>query len=112
MENMSGLRPLGRAVLVQYYEPERKQSGIVLPDSVQDRVNAVEQRAQVVAVGPACWPDEPPRARPGDFVLISKMAGYATRGPVDERPYRLVNDRDIFAALTPEAVAAMEARHG
>lgn len=112
MKNTSGLRPLGRAVLVQYYEPERAKSVIALPETVQDRVNAVEQRAQVVAVGPACWPDEPPRAQPGDFVLISKMAGYATRGPIDEKPYRLVNDRDIFAALTPEAVEAMEARHG
>lgn len=112
MENTSGLRPLGRAVLVQYYEPERAKSVIALPETVQDRVNAVEQRAQVVAVGPACWPDEPPRARPGDFVLISKMAGYATRGPADDKPYRLVNDRDIFAAITPEGLKMMEARHG
>ncbi len=100
MENTSGLRPLGRAVLVQYYEPERKGSIIALPDNVQDRVNQVEQRAQVIELGQACWPDEPPRAKPGDYVLISRMAGYACRGPQDGKPYRLINDRDIFAAIT------------
>jgi co-chaperonin GroES (HSP10) len=100
MENRSGLKPLGRAVLVQYYEPERKASIIELPKSAQDRLNAVEQRARVVEVGAACWPDEPPRARAGDYVLISAMSGYATTGPADGQAYRLVNDRDIFAALT------------
>lgn len=100
MENTSGLKPLGRAVLVEYFEPERRQSAIVIPDSVQDRANQVEQRARVIEVGPACWPDEPQRAAPGDYVLISRMAGYATKGPQDGRPYRLVNDRDIFAGIT------------
>lgn len=112
MENTSGLRPLGRAVLVKYYVPERKQSVIALPEAVQDRGDAVEQRAQVVAVGPGCWPDEPARAKPGDYVLIARMAGYATKGPADEQPYRLVNDRDIFAGITESGLAAMEARHG
>lgn len=98
--NTSGVRPLGRAVLVEYFEPERKESLIHIPDHVQDRANQVEQRARVIEVGPACWPDEPPRASPGDFVMISKMAGYQMRGPQDKKLYRLINDRDIFAALT------------
>jgi co-chaperonin GroES (HSP10) len=103
MENTSGLRPLGRAVLVEYHTPERKESLIHIPDSVVDRVNAVEQRAVVIAVGPACWPDEPPRAKPGDVVLISKMAGYQCRGK-DGKPYRLVNDRDLFCGITDPEV--------
>ena len=98
--NGSGLRPLGRAVLVEYYEPERKDSLIVIPDNVADRTTLVEQRARVLEVGAACWPDEPARAKPGDYVLISKMAGYAAVGPADGKRYRLVNDRDIFAAIT------------
>ena len=98
--NNSGLKPLGRAVLVEYYEPERRDSRIVIPETVQDRVNAVEQRARVIEVGPACWPDEPPRAEVGDYVLISRMAGYQTKGPKDGKNYRLVNDRDIFARVT------------
>jgi co-chaperonin GroES (HSP10) len=100
MENTSGVRPLGRAVLIEYFEPERKDSRIVIPESVVDRVNAVEQRARVIEVGSFCWPDEPARARPGDYVLISKMAGYQLTGPADGKKYRLINDRDIFAQLT------------
>lgn len=99
ISNESGVAPLGRAVLVQYYEPERAGSKIVIPQAVSDKVNALEQRAVVVAVGPACWPDEPPRAAVGDYVLISKMAGYACRGPKDGKAYRFVNDRDIFAKI-------------
>lgn len=102
MENKSGLKPLGRAVLVRHYEPERKKSLIVMPDSVQDRTLLVEQRAVVVEVGEHCWPDEPPRAQPGDKVLISKLAGYMATGPADGERYRLVNDRDIFARITNE----------
>lgn len=99
--NESGLRPLGRAVLVEHYEPERKGSLIALPENVETRSMMVEQRAVVIEVGPACWPDEPPRASPGDRVLISKMAGYMARGR-DGKLYRLVNDRDLFAGLVGE----------
>jgi co-chaperonin GroES (HSP10) len=100
VSNESGVKPLGRAVLVKYYEPEKKDSVIYVPPSIEDRSNLVEQRAQVIEVGPACWPDEPQRAKCGDFVLISRMAGYQMRGPQDGQPYRSVNDRDIFAQLT------------
>lgn len=101
-ENKSGLMPLGRAVLVKHYEPERKESAIYIPDNVNDKVLLVEQRAVVLAIGPACWPDEPPRAKVGDRVLISKMSGYMAVGPADGARYRIVNDRDIFAAIVGE----------
>lgn len=102
MENNSGLKPLGRAVLVEHYEPEKRGSLIEIPDIVKERTLMVEQRAIVIEVGPACWPDEPPRAQPGDRVLISKMSGYMAKGPADGKTYRLINDRDIFAAITKE----------
>ncbi len=102
MENNSGLAPLGRAVLIMHYEPEKKDSLIEIPDFIQDRTLMVEQRAIVVEVGPACWPDEPARAKPGDKVLIAKMSGYMSTGPADGKRYRLVNDRDIFCAITKE----------
>lgn len=101
--NESGLAPLGRAVLVEHYEPEKVDSLIVMPDIVRDKTLMVEQRAVVVECGPACWPDEPARAKPGDKVLISKMSGYMAMGPADGKRYRLINDRDIFAAITKEA---------
>lgn len=102
IENTSGLKPLGRAVLVKHYEPERVSSLLVMPDSVTEKMTMVEQRAIVVEVGAACWPDEAPRAVPGDRVLISKMSGYLAVGPLDGARYRIVNDRDIFAGITGE----------
>lgn len=100
--NNSGLVPLGRAVLVEHYEPEKKDSLIEIPDIVKERTLMVEQRAIVIEVGPACWPDEPPRAKPGDKVLISKMSGYMCKGTADGKQYRIINDRDIFAGISKE----------
>lgn len=103
MENTSGLDPRGVAVLIRTYEPERKGGQIVLPDSVQGRMSMVDNRAVVVAVGPSAWHDEPaPRAAVGDRVLVTKFAGFMAKGPKDGQMYRLVNDRDIFCAITYE----------
>jgi len=100
MMNKSGLKPLGRAVLVEPYEPEVKKSLIVMPDTVKDRTTMVETRAVVIDVGPVAWDDEPqPRAKPGDKVLITKFAGTMVVGTEDGKAYRLVNDRDIFCAI-------------
>jgi co-chaperonin GroES (HSP10) len=100
VQNHSGVEPLGRAVLVEYYEPEVKTSRIIIPENVKDRTVLVEQRATVIAVGPVAWPNEPPRAVPGDRVLIAKFSGYALTGPADGRRYRIVNDADVFARIT------------
>ena len=43
--NTSGVRPLGCAVLVEYYEPERKESLIYVPETVRKGEVLVEQRA-------------------------------------------------------------------
>ena len=103
MENKSGLEPRGVAVLIELYEPERKGAVIVLPDNVQGRQSMVENRAIVIAVGPGAWHDEPaPRAAVGERVLITKYAGFVAKGPKDGKIYRLVNDRDIFCAITHE----------
>ena len=53
MINESGLKPLGRAVLVSPYEPERASSLIVMPDSVEANQLMLEQRVVVVEVGHA-----------------------------------------------------------
>lgn len=100
MKNTSGLTPLGRAVLIQPYEPEIRQGLIQLPESVKATTTMLEQRATVVAVGECAWDDEKnPRALPGDKVLVTKFAGYMAVGPEDGVQYRLVNDRDIFARI-------------
>ncbi len=103
MENNSGLEPRGVAVLIKGYEPERKGAMLVLPESVQGRVSMVDSRAEVVAIGPNAWHDEPcPRAKVGERVLVTKFAGFLAKGPNDGEMYRLVNDRDIFCAITAE----------
>jgi co-chaperonin GroES (HSP10) len=98
MENTTALKPLGRAVLVKE-DNAVKSSVIAIPDSVRANMMAVESRAIVVECGPACWPDEPPRAKPGDTVLVAKFAGYIATDPKSGEPYRFINDRDIFAAI-------------
>lgn len=106
MENNSGLRPLGVAVLVKDYRPERKYGKIVLPDNVSERQSMVDSRVEVVAVGPGAWKDEDaPRAKVGDVVLVSKFSGYMAGG-ADGDLYRVVNDRDIFLSLDPIAFEA------
>jgi co-chaperonin GroES (HSP10) len=68
------------AVLIKLYEPERKGSQIVLPESVQGRLSMVDNRAVVVAIGPNAWHDEPsPRAAVGEKVLVTKFAGFISQ---------------------------------
>jgi chaperonin GroES len=97
VSNTSGHLPVGRAVLVKPYEPEKMSSLIAIPDSMKERTTMLEQRAVVLAIGPSCWHDEPvPRADVGDHVVVTKFAGYHLVGD-DGQTYRLINDRDIFA---------------
>ena len=104
MENKSGLEPRGVAILVEMYEPERKGGQIVIPDEIKGRMSMVDCRATVVAIGPSAWHDEPsPRAKVGERVLVTKFAGFQAKGPADGKMYRLVNDRDIFCAITEES---------
>jgi len=104
MQNKSGIKPFGRAVLIKPYTPERKESVIVMPDEVLQRDQMVEQRAIVVEVGKFAWHDEPePRAYAGQKVLVSKFAGYMVKGTADNEQYRLVNDKDIFAGIEVES---------
>lgn len=101
MENKSGLRPLGRAILLDPLEslPEFKATKIVIPDTVKDRVSLAEQQAIVVAVGPEAWKDEKePRAKPGDRVMVSKYAGTFVPGK-DGKTYRAVNSNDVFLGI-------------
>lgn len=113
-ENTSGLVPLGRAVLVRMIELEElKTEVIAIPEHVRQSSSVMEQRAEVIAVGGSAWEDEAllfcgfpvwrrPRARVGDRVIVTKMAGYIAKGPRDGKLYRMVNDRDIFCRIEGE----------
>ena len=108
MENRSGIRPKGRAVLVQLYETE-KQGLIELPASIRERSSMAEQRAIMVEKGPLAWKDEGlDRALPGEKVLISRYAGYLARGVKDGKIYRVVNENDIFCGIEDDSKTAFE----
>jgi len=111
--NTSGLKPLGRAVLVRPYEPDLGQTKILIPDSAKAGMAAVEQRAVVIEIGPEAWREErAPRAKPGDRVLVSRYAGHMAVGPADGVQYRMVNANDVFAAITDERVELKEVANG
>ena len=100
--NESGLKPLGRCVLVKPSELEIQRGLIAVLDSTVAEAHMLQMRVEVVEVGAHCWPDEPsPRCRVGDIVLIAKMSGVLVKGR-DGKQYRAINDRDIFVAVVGE----------
>jgi co-chaperonin GroES (HSP10) len=105
LRNMSGLTPLGQAVLTRPYAAERtvKSTIIEIPANAKERLTMAEQRAIVIAVGPEAWKDESgPRAKPGDHVMVSAYAGFMTTGPKDGLMYRVINARDIFLRIVDD----------
>ena len=104
MQNSSGLMPVGRAILIEPYEPERKAGMIEIPETIRRNSAALEVRARVIECGPSAWEDEKhPRADPGDLVMVTKFAGFIAIGPADGKTYRLVNDRDVFCRIIKES---------
>lgn len=97
MHKESGLEPLGHAVLVESYDPEEETRRIVIPETAKQGMKTIETRARVVAVGPLAWTDEAfQRAAIGDKVLLANYSGVLVNGPMDNKIYRMVNDRDIY----------------
>lgn len=101
MKNISGLKPLGHAVLCKPYEPEFSRTVIAIPDDVRAKALMGEMRGTVIEIGAGCWPDEPRRAEVGDRVLISKYSGVIVHG-VDGALYRLCSDQDIFCGIVAD----------
>lgn len=101
MTNTSGLRPLGRAVLIEPIQSELKTDKIIIPENLRERSMMVEVTGRVVAIGPEAWKEEKyPRAQVGDIVMISKFCGAIMQGPQDNKLYRMVNAEDIFCEVT------------
>lgn len=99
----SGLKAVGRAVLCEPYDPELNHTILAIPDHVRAMEMMKEMRATVLQIGANCWVDEPPRAAPGDKVLIQKFCGAIVKGPLDGKLYRLINDEDIFCQIEADA---------
>lgn len=96
--NNSGYRPVGKAVLLRAFELSEKRSRIHVPEDVLMSSATCDTQGIVVAIGPDCWngPNETPRAKIGDKVLITKFSGGMLTGS-DGFVYRMIPDHAIYA---------------
>jgi len=92
------IKPLRDQVILKKEESvEKTKSGIVLPDSAQEK----PQTATVVAVGSGRILDSGSKVEPevkvGDVVYYAKFAG--TNITADDKEYIIVVESDIMAVL-------------
>lgn len=95
---MSNLRPLGDRVVVQALAQEQTtSSGIVLPDTVQEK----PQEGLVKAVGPGKLDQNGDRVaiqvEVGDTVIYAKYAGTEVNHGDEE--YLILGEQDILAVI-------------
>lgn len=99
--NTSGLHPVEYKILIEPEEIERTSAGgIVLVDKVTEREKMAQVRGRLIAVGGNAFEDwQNPIPQVGDIITYAKYAGLIVKG-VDEKEYRLANDKDITAVVT------------
>ena len=90
------IKPLGDRVVVEQETAEQTtKSGIVLPDTAQEK----PQAGKVVAVGPGRVTDEGKRiemdVKANDIVIYAKYGG--TEIKLDGKEYLILSERDILA---------------
>ncbi len=95
---MSNLRPLGDRVVVQAIAKDQTtSSGIVLPDTVQEK----PQEGLIKAVGPGKLDQNGNRValqvEVGDTVIYAKYAG--TEVNQDDEEYLILGEQDILAVV-------------
>ena len=110
---MKHIRPVGPRLLVRLHYKEHqlkadaKKAGLVLPDSVDQRLRDQVMEADVIAVGTQSYTDQfdgTPWCKVGDRVLIAKYGGEEVSEPDDEIKYRLIEDRDVHAVIIEEDI--------
>ena len=92
------VRPLGDRVVLRPVEREEKtRSGIVLPDTANEK----PQEGIVEAVGPGRILDNgsrvPMELKTGDRVLYAKYAGNEFK--IDDIEYLIVSEKDVLAIV-------------
>lgn len=91
------LRPLGDKIILKVVETEEKTaSGILLPDSAQEK----SQEAEVVAVGPGREIDnvkEVMELKVGEHILFSKYSG--TEIKYDGQDLLVISQREVLAVI-------------
>jgi chaperonin GroES len=96
---MANLKPLGDRVVVKPKpKEETTRSGIVLPDTNQER----PQRGEIIAAGPGRVSDDGKRieleVKVGDTVLFAKYAG--TEFKLEDEELLILSEKDILAVLS------------
>jgi len=89
-------KPLGDRVILEPQTPEQTtKSGIVLPDTAQEK----PQTGKVLAVGAGKVSDEgktlPMTLKEGDIVIYAKYGG--TEFKIDGKEYLIIRENDILA---------------
>ena len=102
------LKPLGDRIIVEVLEEEQTTvSGIVLPDTAQEK----PQRAKVLAVGPGHYEEGtlvPLDVEVGDEVVFSKYGGTEIKFGVDE--YLILRESDVLAKVVSSKAKAVKAK--
>ncbi len=94
------LKPLGDRVIVRAIaEEEKTASGLVLPDTAQEK----PQKGEVIAAGDGRWDEDGEKRIPldvekGDVVLYSKYGG--TEIKVDGEELLVLRESDILAKVS------------
>lgn len=92
------IKPLGDRIVIELVEQEEKTaSGIVLPDSAQEK----PQEGKVIAVGTGRLTDSGERValevKESDHVIYSKFAG--TEVKYEGKEYLILREDDILAVI-------------
>ena len=91
------IKPLGDRVVIELVEQEEKTaSGIVLPDSAQEK----PQEGKVIAVGSGAIVDGKKVAlevKENDHIIFSKFAG--TEVKYQDKEYLILRESDILAIV-------------
>lgn len=99
-----GINPLDVKVLVLPDPVEEKTAGgIILTDQHREKEGFASTRGLLVATGASAfaeWSGDKPQA--GDRIVTAQYAGITVKGD-DGVKYRLCNDEDVVARLTPPA---------
>ncbi len=93
-----GYRPLGDRLLVKPKPSEETtKSGIVLPDSAQEK----PQEGTVISIGPGAKDDKGKvvamEVKKGDIVLYSKYSG--TEVKIDGKEHLIIKESDVLAIV-------------
>jgi len=102
-------QPTGWRILILPYKGRAKtESGIVLPDEVQDKKQVSTQVGYVLRVGPLAYKDTEkfpsgPWCEEKQWVMFARYAG--SRFQIDGGEVRILNDDEILATiLDPEDI--------